>query len=156
MDGCYLALFLRKANADCLLVVSAKSNQPSIGWPSQGLSIRHEYSLQLFLAFRPCNIAMVPAEISLCKYLRLPMGNFLIIKARLIDISMLVTNKNNVSLTNMLSTNFCELSWLLFLSIFFPQNSDWTNLFSETHSKQMLSSTIENAIVRSLGSYHVW
>ena len=78
MDGCYLALFLRKANADCLLVVSAKSNEPSIGWPSQGLSIRHEYSLQLFLAFRPCNIAMVPAEISLCKYLRLPMGNFLI------------------------------------------------------------------------------
>ena len=86
MDGCYLALFLRKANADCLLVVSAKSNEPSIGWPSQGLSIRHEYSLQLFLAFRPCNIAMVPAEISLCKYLRLPMENF-------IDISMLVTNK---------------------------------------------------------------
>ena len=116
MDGCYLALFLRKANADCLLVVSAKSNEPSIGWPSQGLSIRHEYSLQLFLAFRPCNIAMVPAEISLCKYLRLPMGNFLclwiihqsvllvnvflvpkkVIKARLIDISMLATNKNNV------------------------------------------------------------
>ena len=90
MDGCYLALFLRKANADCLLVVSAKSNEPSIGWPSQGLSIRHEYSLQLFLAFRPCNIAMVPAEISLCKYLRVPMGNF-------IDISMLVTkDKNNV------------------------------------------------------------
>ena len=86
MYGCYLALFLRKANADCLLVVSAKSNEPSIGWPSQGLSIRHEYSLQLFLAFRPCNIAMVPAEISLCKYLRLPMENF-------IDISMLVTNK---------------------------------------------------------------
>ena len=86
MDGCYLALFLRKANADCLLVVSAKSNEPSIGWPSQGLSIRHEYSLQLFLAFRPCNIAMVPAEISLCKYLRVPMGNF-------IDISMLVTKK---------------------------------------------------------------
>ena len=98
MDGCYLALFLRKANADCLLVVSAKSNEPSIGWPSQGLSIRHEYSLQLFLAFRPCNIAMVPAEISLCKYLRVPMGNLpkKVIKARLIDISMLVTNKNNV------------------------------------------------------------
>ena len=148
MDGCYLALFLRKANADCLLVVSAKSNEPSIGWPSQGLSIRHEYSLQLFLAFRPCNIAMVPAEISLCKYLRLPMENF-------IDISMLVTNKNNVSLTNMLSTNFCELSWLLFSSILFPQNSDWTNLFSETHSKQMLSTTNGNAKVISLGSYHV-
>ena len=79
MDGCYLALFLRKANADCLLVVSAKSNEPSIGWPSQGLSIRHKYSLQLFLAFRPCNIAMVPAEISLCKYLRVPMENLLLV-----------------------------------------------------------------------------
>ena len=84
-----IPLFLRKANADCLLVVSAKSNKPSIGWPSQGLSIRHEYSLQLFLAFRPCDIAMVPAEISLCKYLRSPMENLLCF----IDISMLVTNK---------------------------------------------------------------
>ena len=71
------------------------------------------------------------------------------------DISMLVRNKNNVSLTNMLSTNFCELSWLLFSSILFPQNSDWTNLFSETHSKQMLSTTNGNAKVISLGSYHV-
>ena len=92
---------------------------------------------------------MVPAEISLCKYLRLPMENF-------IDISMLVTNKNNVSLTNMLSTNFFELPWLLFSSIFFPENSDWTDLFSETHSNQMLSTTNGNAIVISLGSYHVW
>ena len=75
----------------------------------------------------------------------------------LIEISMLVTkDKNNVSLTNMLSTNFCELSWLLFSSIFFPQNSDWTNLFSETHSKQMLSTTNGNAMIISLGSYHVW
>ena len=73
----------------------------------------------------------------------------------LIDISMLVTNKNNVSLTNMLSTNFCELSWLLFPSIFFPQYSDWKNLFSGNHSKQMLSTTNGNAIVISLGSYHV-
>ena len=70
--------------------------------------------------------------------------------------SFIGCNKNNVSLTNMLSKNFCELPWLLFSGIFFPQYSDWTNSFSETHSKQMLSTTNGNAIIVSLGSYHVW